>query len=48
MIAALEAAVAADPSNPAIRIHLASLLVMAGDATRALEHAQAALRRRAG
>jgi SpoVK/Ycf46/Vps4 family AAA+-type ATPase len=43
VIAALEAAVAADPSNPAIRIHLASLLVMAGDATRALEHAQAAL-----
>jgi SpoVK/Ycf46/Vps4 family AAA+-type ATPase len=43
VIAALEAAVAADPTNPAIRIHLASLLVMAGDATRALEHAQAAL-----
>jgi SpoVK/Ycf46/Vps4 family AAA+-type ATPase len=43
VIAALEAAVAADPSNAAIRIHLASLLVMAGDATRALEHAQAAL-----
>jgi SpoVK/Ycf46/Vps4 family AAA+-type ATPase len=43
VIAALEAAVAADPSNAAIRIHLATLLVMAGDATRALEHAQAAL-----
>lgn len=43
VIAALEAAVAADPSNAAIRIHLASLLVMAGDATRALEHPQAAL-----
>jgi AAA+ superfamily predicted ATPase len=41
--AALEAAVAADPANPALRIHLAGLLVMAGDAERALEHAQAAL-----
>jgi AAA+ superfamily predicted ATPase len=41
--AALEAAVAADPGNPALRIHLAGLLVMAGDAARALEHAQAAL-----
>src|SRR4051794_21497629 len=41
--AALEAAVAADPGNPALRIHLASLLVMGGDAARALEHAQAAL-----
>jgi SpoVK/Ycf46/Vps4 family AAA+-type ATPase len=43
VIAALEAAVAADPSNPALRTHLAGLLVLAGDATRALEHAQAAL-----
>jgi AAA+ superfamily predicted ATPase len=43
VIAALEAAVAADPGNPALRIHLAGLLVMAGDAARALEHAQAAL-----
>ncbi|WP_270006501.1 ATP-binding protein [Solirubrobacter deserti] len=41
--AALEAAIAADPHNPALRVHLASLLVMAGDAGRALEHAQAAL-----
>jgi AAA+ superfamily predicted ATPase len=41
--AALEGAVAADPGNPALRVHLASLLVMAGDAARALEHAQAAL-----
>src|SRR3954468_1140876 len=41
--AALEAAVAADPANPALRIHLAGLLVMTGDAARALEHAQAAL-----
>src|SRR3954447_24864751 len=41
--AALEAAIAADPGNPALRVHLASLLVMTGDATRALEHAQAAL-----
>ena len=41
--AALEAAIAADPGNPALRVHLAGLLVMAGDATRALEHAQAAL-----
>jgi AAA+ superfamily predicted ATPase len=43
VIAALEAAVAADPGNPALRIHLAGLLVMAGDAARGLEHAQAAL-----
>lgn len=41
--AALEASVAADPSNPALRVHLASLLVMSGDPVRALEHAQAAL-----
>ncbi len=41
--AALEAAIAADPQNPALRVHLASLLVMAGDPARALEHAQAAL-----
>ena len=43
VLAALEAAVSADPANPALRIHLAGLLVMAGDASRALEHAQAAL-----
>jgi Flp pilus assembly protein TadD len=41
--AALEAAVTADPRNPALRIHLASLLLIGGDATRALTHAQAAL-----
>jgi SpoVK/Ycf46/Vps4 family AAA+-type ATPase len=41
--AALEAAVKADPSNTALRVHLASLLVLQGDAHRALEHAQAAL-----
>jgi AAA+ superfamily predicted ATPase len=41
--AALEAAVAADPANPALRVHLASLLVMCGDPRRALEHTQAAL-----
>ncbi len=41
--AALEAAVAADPSNTAMRVHLAALLVLQGDARRALEHAQAAL-----
>ena len=40
---ALEAAVEADPSNSALRVHLASLLVLHGDAHRALEHAQAAL-----
>jgi len=40
---ALEAAIAADPGNAALRIHLAGLLVMSGDAERALEHAQAAL-----
>ena len=43
VIAALETAVAADPTNVALRVHLAGLLVMNGDATRALEHAQAAL-----
>ena len=43
MTAALEAAIVADPHNPALRVHLASLLVMGGDAGRALEHAQAAL-----
>ncbi len=43
VIAALEAAVAADPQNPALRVHLAGLLVMLGDAGRALEHAQSAL-----
>lgn len=43
VIAALERAVATDPGNAALRVHLASLLVMAGDAGRALEHAQAAL-----
>jgi AAA+ superfamily predicted ATPase len=41
--AALEAAIAADPQNPALRLHLAGLLVMGGDPQRALEHAQAAL-----
>jgi SpoVK/Ycf46/Vps4 family AAA+-type ATPase len=41
--AALETAVEADPRNPALRTHLASLLLMSGDAGRALEHAQAAL-----
>jgi SpoVK/Ycf46/Vps4 family AAA+-type ATPase len=40
---ALEAAIAADPGNVALRVHLAGLLVMGGDAQRALEHAQAAL-----
>src|SRR3954451_14729079 len=43
VIAALEAAIAADPLNPALRVHLATLLVMAGDPGRALEHAEAAL-----
>lgn len=43
VIAALEHAVATDPHNPALRVHLASLLVMSGDAGRALEHAQTAL-----
>jgi tetratricopeptide (TPR) repeat protein len=41
--AALETAIQADPRNPALRTHLASLLLMNGDAQRALEHAQAAL-----
>ena len=43
VLAALEAAVVADPGNPALRVHLASLLVMSGDPRRALEHAQVAL-----
>ncbi|MDA0179595.1 AAA family ATPase [Solirubrobacter phytolaccae] len=43
VIAALETAIAVEPGNPALRVHLASLLVMAGDPGRALEHAQAAL-----
>ncbi len=43
VIAALETAIAADPENPALRVHLASLLVMAGDPQRALEHARVAL-----
>src|SRR3954453_14065802 len=41
--AALERAIADDPRNPALRLHLASLLVVAGDPGRALEHAQAVL-----
>jgi SpoVK/Ycf46/Vps4 family AAA+-type ATPase len=41
--AALETAIAGDPRNPALRTHLASLLLMNGDPQRALEHAQAAL-----
>jgi SpoVK/Ycf46/Vps4 family AAA+-type ATPase len=43
---ALEAAVAADPTNPALRTHLASLLLIGGDAARALEHVKAALGQR--
>ena len=43
VIAALERAIAAEPENAALRVHLAALLVMAGDPRRALEHAQAAL-----
>lgn len=42
---ALEGAVAADPDNPALRVHLASLLLMDGDAHRALEHVKVALGR---
>jgi SpoVK/Ycf46/Vps4 family AAA+-type ATPase len=42
--AALEAAVAANPGDVALRVHLAGLLVMGGDPQRALEHAEAALR----
>src|SRR3954469_20742632 len=41
--AALERAIADDPRNAALRLHLASLLVVAGDPGRALEHAQAVL-----
>jgi SpoVK/Ycf46/Vps4 family AAA+-type ATPase len=41
--AALERAIGEDPRNAALRLHLASLLVVAGDPGRALEHAQAVL-----
>src|SRR4051794_19130293 len=41
--AALESAIQQDPANPALRVHLASLLVLGGDPARALEHAQVAL-----
>ncbi|MFN0089466.1 MAG: ATP-binding protein [Acidimicrobiales bacterium] len=43
VIAALEAAVAADPANPALRVHLAELLVEAGRADAALDHSRAVL-----
>lgn len=43
VVAALEEAVKADPSNIAVRNHLAGLLVVNGDPARALEHAQAVL-----
>ena len=39
----LEASVLADPTNVALRTHLANLLVMEGDAQSALGHAQSAL-----
>ena len=42
VIAALEQAVAADPSNVALRLHLVSLLLESGDTSRALELSQAA------
>ena len=41
--AALERALDAEPGNVALRLHLASLLVIAGDPARALEHAQPVL-----
>src|SRR3954447_21283828 len=40
---ALERAIAGDPGNVALRLHLASLLVVGGDPGRALEHAQSVL-----
>ena len=40
---ALERALDAEPGNVALRLHLASLLVLAGDPARALEHAQTVL-----
>ena len=43
VIAAVEAAVAADPSNAALRAHLGELLLEAGEWNRALEHARAGL-----
>lgn len=43
VIAALERAVVEQPRDCGLRVHLASLLVMAGDPARALEHAQRAL-----
>lgn len=39
----LEEAVEADPANVALRVHLASLLVLVGGPQRALTHARAAL-----
>lgn len=42
----LEAALAAEPTNVALRLHLAGLLVMGGDPGRALEHAQKVLESR--
>lgn len=45
MIAAIEAAVAADPDNPALRAHLASLRLRAGDHDAALDEARRALQR---
>ena len=43
VVAAIEAAVAAAPGNVALRVHLAQLLVDAGRADAALDHARAAL-----
>jgi SpoVK/Ycf46/Vps4 family AAA+-type ATPase len=43
VIGAIEAALAAEPRNVVLRVHLAELLVGAGEPTRALEHAQLAL-----
>src|SRR4051794_4010062 len=40
---ALERALESDPANAALRLHLAGLLVLAGDPARALEHARAVL-----
>ena len=43
IIDALEAAVAKDPDSVAVRLHLASLLLVGGDAAGALSHAAVVL-----
>ncbi len=46
VIGALESALEREPGNRALRLHLAELLLLGGDAKRALEHAQTLLKER--